>query len=57
MDKNTITIIIYAIGIVVGALFLDIWGAETSVAKAMVGIGWTILFLVCLFYFENNKEN
>ena len=57
MNLSTIVIIIYAIGIVVGALFLDIWGAETSVAKAMVGIGWTILFLVCLFYFENNKEN
>ena len=57
MDKSTITIIIYAIGIVVGALFLDIWGAETSVAKAMIGIGWPVLFLVWLFYFENNKEN
>ena len=49
MNKSTLVIIIYAIGIVIGALFLDIWGAETSLLKAMIGLGWTALFLIFLF--------
>ena len=56
MNLNTVVIIIYAIGIVIGALFLDIWGAETSLAKAMAGVVWTVLFLICLFYFEKKDE-
>ena len=55
MDKSTITIIIYAIGIVVGALFLDIWGAETSLLKASIGVVWTVIFLISLFYFEKKR--
>tara|TARA_Y100000590_G_C15586726_1_gene964420 strand:- start:129 stop:299 length:171 start_codon:yes stop_codon:yes gene_type:complete len=56
MNKSTLVIIIYAIGIIIGALFLDIWGAETSLLKAMTGVGWTALFLICLFYTER-KDN
>ncbi len=56
MNKSTIVIIIYAIGIIFGALFLDIWSAETSLLKAMIAIGWTALFLICLFYAEK-KDN
>ena len=58
MNLSTLSIIIYAVGIVIGALFLDIWGAETSLSKAMVGVVWTVIFLICLFYFEKkNEEN
>ena len=56
MNKSTLIITIYAIGIIIGALFLDIWGAETSLLKAMIGVGWTALFLICLFYVEK-KDN
>ena len=56
MKLSTIIIIVYAIGIICGALFLDIWGAETSLAKAMIGVVWTVLFLICLFYFEKKDE-
>ena len=45
MNLSTIVIIIYGIGIVIGALFLDLWGAETSLSKAMAGVAWTVLFL------------
>ncbi len=31
MRQNNITIIIYIIGVIIGALFLDIWDAETSI--------------------------
>ena len=56
MNKSTLIIIIYAIGIIIGALFFDIWGAKTSLFKAMLGVGWTVLFLVALFYSEK-KDN
>ena len=38
MNLSLIAIIIYAVGIVIGALFLDLWGAETSLTKAMAGV-------------------
>tara|TARA_Y100000768_G_scaffold289333_1_gene223493 strand:- start:736 stop:918 length:183 start_codon:yes stop_codon:yes gene_type:complete len=56
MNLSLIVIIIYAAGIVIGALFLDLWGAETSLIKAMAGFVWTVLFLICLFYFEKKDE-
>jgi flagellar biosynthesis/type III secretory pathway M-ring protein FliF/YscJ len=36
MSKSTIVIIIYIIGLVFGALVLDIWSAQTS-PKALIG--------------------
>ena len=30
MRQSNIAIIIHIIGVIIGALFLDIWGAETS---------------------------
>ena len=55
MNRSTLIIAIYALGIIIGALFLDIWSAETSLKKAFIGLIWTALFLVCLFYNEKNK--
>ena len=51
MNKSTIIIIIYISGLIIGALALDIWSAETS-PKALLGIGWTTLFLIGLFVAE-----
>jgi len=56
MNLSTVAIVIYAIGIIIGALFLDLWGAETSLSKAMAGVVWTVLFLIFLFYFEKKDE-
>ena len=56
MSKSTTVIIIYVLGLVVGALFFDLWGAETSIKKGLVGIGWTALFAIALFYAEKEKE-
>ena len=56
MSKSTTVIIIYVLGLVVGALFFDLWGAETSIKKGLIGIGWTALFLIALIFVEKNKE-
>ena len=51
MHKSTIVIIIYIIGLIFGALVLDMWSANTS-PKALLGIGWTALLLIGLFLTE-----
>ena len=56
MNKSTIIIIIYVIGLIFGALVLDMWSAETS-PKALLGIGWTALLLIGLFLTEKNERN
>jgi len=55
MSKSTILIIIYIIGLVFGALVLDIWSADTS-PKALIGIGWTALLLIGLFLTEKQDS-
>ena len=55
MSKSTIVIIIYIIGLIFGALVLDIWSANTS-PKALIGIGWTVLLLIGLFFAEKNEK-
>ena len=56
MRQSSIAIIIYIIGIVIGALFLDIWGAETSVKKGLIALGWTALLMIALFYADKNQQ-
>jgi len=55
MSKSSIVIIIYIIGLIFGALVLDMWSAETS-PKALLGIIWTALFAIALYYSEK-KDN
>ena len=56
MDKSTIVVVIYIIGLIFGALVLDMWSANTS-PKALLGIGWTALLLIGLFVTEKNEKN
>ena len=56
MSKSTITIIIYMLGVIFGALFLDIWGAKTSFIKTISVFLWTIIFLITLFYSDKNEK-
>ena len=51
MNKTDIAIIIYVLGLIFGALVLDIWSAETG-PTALLGIIWTALFAISLYYFE-----
>ena len=55
MYKSTIVIIIYIIGLIFGAVVLDIWSAQTS-PKALLGIGWTALLLIGLYFTEKNEK-
>ena len=56
MNKITIISIIYAIGILIGALFLGVWAAETTIVKTMAVFIWTIIFLVALFFADKNEK-
>ena len=57
MSKTSIVIIIYIIGLIFGALFLDIWSADTNVLKGLLGLGWTALLLIGLFFAEKYEKN
>ena len=50
MSKTTIVIIVYIIGLIFGAVVLKIWSADTSVLKGLLGLGWTALLLIGLFF-------
>ena len=57
MSKTSIVLIIYILGLIFGALVLGIWSAETSVYKGLLGLGWTALALIGLFFAEKNENN
>ena len=57
MSNTSIVIIIYIIGLIFGALVLDIWSADTSILKGLLGLGWTALLLISLFFSEKNEGN
>ena len=57
MSKSTIILIIYILGLIFGALVLDIWSADTSVFKGLLGLGWTALLLIGLFFAERHERN
>ena len=57
MSKTSIVIIIYILGLIFGALFLNIWSADTNVYKGLLGLVWTALLLIGLFFAEKNEKN
>ena len=52
MSKTTIIIIIYILGLIFGALVLDIWSADTNILKGLLGLFWTALLLIGIFFAE-----
>ena len=56
MNKVKIISIIYAVGILIGAVFLGVWDAETTFIKTVGVFIWTILFLIVLFFTEKNEK-
>ena len=56
ISKTSLVVIIYIIGVILGAFFLDIWGAETSMKKGFIALGWTALFLVGIFFVDRDRE-
>ena len=57
MSKVLIVIIIYIIGLIFGAVVLDIWSADTSVFKGLLGLGWTALLLMGLFFADKHEKS
>ena len=56
MSKVKIISIIYAVGILIGALFLGIWSADTTFIKTITVFIWTIIFLIALFLADQNEK-
>ena len=56
MSKVVIISIIYAIGILIGALFFEVWAAETSSVKTIGIFIWTIIFLITLFFADKHEK-
>ena len=55
-NKLTLITVLYVIGVLIGALFLDVWGAETTFIKTMSIFLWTIIFLIALFYVDKYEK-
>ena len=55
MSKSTLAILIYVAGLIFGALVLNLWGAETG-PKAFIGIIWTTILLIALFYADKHEK-
>ena len=56
MNKVKIVSIIYAIGIIVGALFFEVWSADTTPLKTLSIFAWTIIFIIALFFVDKNER-
>ena len=57
MSKTSIVIIVYIIGLIFGALVLKIWSADTNIFKGLLGLAWTALLLIGLFFAEKNEKS
>ena len=57
MKKSTVVIVIYILGLVFGALVLKIWSSDTNIIKGLMGLGWTALFLIGLFFADKDERN
>ena len=56
MNKTILVTLIYIIGVLIGAFFLKVWGAETSFIKTISIFIWTIIFLITLFYSDKYEK-
>jgi hypothetical protein len=57
MNKVKAISIIYAIGIIIGALFFDVWGIDTTPVKTISVFIWTIIFIIVLFFADKNERS
>ena len=55
MKKTTITVILYGLGLMFGAIVLGLWDANTDIIKAGFALLWTTIFLVALFYANKHE--
>ena len=55
MSKSSIAILIYILGLIFGAIVLDLWSADTG-PKAFLGITWTTILLITLLYSDKYEK-
>ena len=56
MSKITLVTLIYILGVLIGAFFFKVWGAETTFIKTISIFIWTIIFLIALFYADKQER-
>jgi len=56
MSKVKIASIIFILGIIIGAIFFDLWGADTTLLKTMSVFVWTVIFIIVLFFADKNEK-
>ena len=56
MNKITLVTLIYILGVLIGAFFFKVWGAETTFIKTISIFIWTIIFLIALFYADKQER-
>ena len=56
MSKVKLISIIYAIGIIIGALFFNVWGVDTTPLKTLSVFAWTVIFIIALFFADKNEK-
>ena len=56
MSKVTIVSIIYAIGIIIGALLFDVWGTDTTPFKTLSVFAWTVIFIIALYFVDKSER-
>tara|TARA_B110000977_G_scaffold56762_1_gene77116 strand:+ start:19 stop:192 length:174 start_codon:yes stop_codon:yes gene_type:complete len=56
MNKITLVTLIYILGVLIGAFFLEVWSVETSFVKNISIFIWTIIFLIALFYSDKYEK-
>ena len=57
MSKVKLVSIVYAIGIIIGALLFDVWGADTTPKKTISVFVWTVIFIIVLFFVDKNERD
>jgi len=56
MNRTILVTLIYIIGVLIGAFFFKVWGAETTFIKTISMFLWTIIFLIALFYADKHER-
>ena len=56
MRKTTIALIIYILGLIFSALAIGLFDSEISIIKASIGLIWTTVFLISLFYADKYEK-
>ena len=42
--------------VIIGALFFDVWGADTTPFKTLSVFAWTVIFIIALFFVDKNER-